>query len=170
MVQGYQMQLSTMMRVLLAAILFLIACGTLHAQTPAPVSDLRIEPNPTTIDVAATLRGRFNFGALVTVSSTVTRAGNTITVDHATHFIPVGTPPPPMPFNIPIGVLPEGVYTVVYQSRSTNFGGGSYAPLNLQLVVLGGTGVAVPSLLASSALLLVVLTLALGLWGFRRYR
>lgn len=156
------------LRIIFAAMILFVACGTLRAQAPAPVSDLRIEPNPTTIDVAAVLRGQFVVTNLDTLSSTVTRAGNSITVEHVIAFIGVGVPPPPLPFGISLGVLPEGVYTVLYQARTTE--GVPYAVRNLQLVVLGGAQLSVPTLSVPSAVLLVVLTLALGLWGFRRYR
>lgn len=158
----------TTRRTLLAAIFLLIACGTLGAQTPPPVQDLRVEPNPTTIDVAAVLRGRFNFSHQFTQSSAVTRAGSIVTVEHVIATIPVGLPTPGEPFGIPLGVLPEGSYSVVYRARATD--GFQFQVQTLPLVVLGGAGLAVPALLAPSVVLLVVITLGLGLWGFRAGR
>ncbi len=122
----------------------------------------------TTIDISAVVRGRLNHGNLFTQSFAVTRAGSLITVEHVIGFGGGGVPPPAQPFGIPLGLLPEGAYTVVYRARTTE--GVQYQVQTLPLVVLGGAGLAVPAVTAPASGVLVVFMLALGLWGFRRYR
>lgn len=123
------------LRMFFATLVFLVACGTLRAQPPPPVHDLRLQPSTTTMDVAAAVRGVFNSGNHVTQSSSVTRSGRTIIVEHVIGFIGVGVPPPPQAFGITLGLLPEGVYSVLYRAHTTD--GSPYAVQDLQLLVLG---------------------------------
>ncbi len=162
------MPLPTMIRSLLAAVVLFIACGSLGAQNPYPVRDLRVEPSPAIADTTVVLRGTFDNGHLYTLSSSVTRAGNVINVEHVVGFLGVGTPPAAQPFEISLGSFPEGAYSVVYQPRSIN--AFPWSAQTFPLAVLGGTRLPVPVISAHGGALLVVITLALGLWGFRRYR
>lgn len=126
-----------------------------RSQAVAPITATRIEPNPAS--AGAQVRAVFMpTPAAFGTAMTITRSGNTLTLTQEIDFLIIGTPPPPMPFEVTLGAFAPGRYTVIYAPTS---GGVPYAAQTLGFTVVPN---AVPTTNPTALALFVVALLGFG--------
>ena len=125
---------------------------------PAPFSGLTGLPNPAIAGQAVRARVLHDGCVGAPFDQTVVVSGTTVTwtmrINPLVCFIPI-----PGAFEIPLGTLPAGSYTLVFAPRS--LAGEPYVPLSVPFQVASAQ--AVPAISAPFAVVLAALLFALGL-------